>query len=132
MPNSSKLETRVRARLRDEGYTFEVNCSDLLGSPDIVFREFRVAMFVDGCFWHRHIGCPSAQLPRTQTLKWLAHFNEVVARDERVSTKLESDGWTVIRLWECQIEYDASIAGSRLRDLGWGSPSCLLKQDQDV
>lgn len=123
MPNVSQLEERVRARLASEGYVFEANCSDVAGSPDVVFRDDQVALFVDGCFWHQHVGCPSSRLPRTRTIEWLARLNAVVKRDEDVSAQLEADGWTVIRLWECEIQSDLTVASQRLSAHGCVKPT---------
>ena len=66
--------------------------------PDIVFTRQRVAVFIDGCFWHR---CPEhGNSPRANTAYWEAKLERNVARDERVDRALQAAGWTVLRLWE--------------------------------
>lgn len=125
MPNVSQLEVDVRASLAAEGFVFESNCQDIVGTPDIVFREERVVVFVDGCFWHRHAGCPSARLPRTRTIEWLSRLNNVVTRDNRVTAQLEAANWTVVRLWECEIQGDPSFVVHQMRQLRLVKPTSV-------
>jgi DNA mismatch endonuclease (patch repair protein) len=75
----------------------------IFGKPDFVFRRERVALFVDGCFWH---GCPKpkhAPLPKTRTEWWAAKFARNKARDREVTRTLRKKGWRVLRVWECDL-----------------------------
>lgn len=75
----------------------------LFGKPDFVFRRERVAVFVDGCFWH---GCPKpkhAPLPRNRAEWWAAKLARNRKRDLIVTRTLRRQGWTVIRIWECDL-----------------------------
>jgi DNA mismatch endonuclease (patch repair protein) len=74
------------------------NAKDIFGKPDFVFDNEKVAVFVDGCFWH---GCTKHKyLPRTNTEYWANKIVVNVARDQRVHRKLRRQGWHVIRIWE--------------------------------
>jgi len=76
----------------------------LPGKPDFVFEDASVAVFVDGCFWHR---CPRhLSKPKTNKAFWLTKFNNNVARDLKVNQLLQSIGWDVFRFWECEIKKD--------------------------
>lgn len=75
----------------------------LRGRPDFVLPERRVVLFVHGCFWHRHRGCPKAATPSTRSAFWQKKFAENVARDRRVVAWLRRHGWSVRTLWECQL-----------------------------
>jgi DNA mismatch endonuclease (patch repair protein) len=75
----------------------------LYGKPDFVFRRERVAIFVDGCFWH---GCPKpkhAPLPKNRAEWWAAKLSRNKARDWLVTRTLRKQGWKVIRIWECDL-----------------------------
>ena len=70
----------------------------VFGKPDFIFRQVRLALFVDGCFWH---GCPKhATFPVTRRAFWLKKFATKKARDRRVNRVLRKEGWRVVRIWE--------------------------------
>jgi len=78
----------------------------VFGKPDFAFWSERVAVFADGCFWHRHKGCSKMYVPKTgrRGLQfWLHKFERNVARDRKVRRQLRSKGWKVLRVWECQL-----------------------------
>ena len=77
--------------------------SKLFGKPDFVFPAHRIALFVDGCFWHRHKGCKFSYTPKSRNEFWLLKFEQNVARDRLVTRTLRKAGWQVIRIWECQL-----------------------------
>ncbi len=88
----------------------------LFGKPDFVFRRERVAVFVDGCYWHRHPGCSSASNPKSRREFWLPKFASNVARDKLVMRTLKRSGWRVVRIWECQLTTrHSSRAAMRVR-----------------
>jgi len=75
--------------------------ANLPGSPDFVWRNERVALFVDGCFWH---GCPRHRsMPASHVEYWEAKLARNIKRDRRVSKQLRRSGWTVLRVWECAL-----------------------------
>lgn len=92
----------VRRLLRQLDVRFVVSDSDLPGSPDIANRSQKWAVFVHGCFWHAHRGCPRATTPKRNREFWLAKFAANKARDERVRARLRRMGYSTMVIWECQ------------------------------
>jgi DNA mismatch endonuclease (patch repair protein) len=95
-------ERRVQALLRQLGLRFRLHDRDLPGSPDIVLPRRRIAIFVHGCFWHRHPGCRFAYNPHTRRAFWREKFAENVRRDQRGRRALNRLGWSVLTVWECR------------------------------
>lgn len=89
------------------GLQFRLHAKDLPGKPDIVLPKYRAAIFVHGCFWHRHEGCRNATMPSTRTEFWKSKFDSNVGRDERNQAALKAAGWTVFTVWECELKSDA-------------------------
>ena len=98
-------EIALRKALRDAGYPGYRLQWKIPGRPDICYPGRKVAIFVNGCFWHR---CPYCNLPMPKHNSdfWRSKFERNVARDAKSVSLLESDGWTVITVWECQIRGD--------------------------
>jgi DNA mismatch endonuclease (patch repair protein) len=98
----TRPERRLRAALHSMGFRFRkdrrLRAGDRWVRPDIVFGPTQVAVFVDGCFWHR---CPShSTQPRVNTEYWEAKFARNIARDRADDSALAAKGWTVVRIWE--------------------------------
>lgn len=97
----TKPELLVRKELHRLGYRYRVNYAPvpkLRRSADVVFTKPRVAVFIDGCFWH---GCPEHYVqPKTRTDFWAAKIGGNVARDLETTRRLNEEGWTVLRFWE--------------------------------
>lgn len=96
-------EMAVRRAAHRLGYRFRLHCRSLPGRPDIVFPSRRAAIFVHGCFWHRHEGCRKASTPKTRVEFWEAKFARNVERDAEVQQRLRAAGWRVLVIWECEI-----------------------------
>lgn len=99
---NTKPELAVRRAAHALGYRFRLHRRDLPGTPDLVFPRLKVAMFVHGCFWHRHEGCQRATMPKTRVEFWSAKFDANVRRDERVAAELRALGWRCETVWECE------------------------------
>jgi DNA mismatch endonuclease (patch repair protein) len=85
------------------------------GKPDIVFPRQKVAIFVHGCFWHRHENCKVANMPKSNIAFWQEKFDRNVARDQRNEKTLKAMGWRVETVWECELRPKAADAvASRL------------------
>lgn len=95
-------ELAFRRALRARGIGYRLQARDLPGRPDLVFRGARLAVFVHGCFWHRHGGCRLASTPKSSTSFWSAKFAANVARDRRSVERLGALGWRVGIVWECE------------------------------
>lgn len=102
----TKIEVEVRKYLFSKGYRFRKNDKRYPGKPDIVLPKYHVAIFVHGCFWHRHEGCKDATIPKTRTEFWLEKFDKNVKNDQIKQEKLRELGWKVIVIWECEIKKD--------------------------
>ena len=116
---NTKPELRVRAALRDAGLVgYRIHWKKAPGKPDICFPGRRVAIFVNGCFWHRCPHC-ALPLPKSNVDFWQAKFARNVARDERDLRLLSADGWTVLVVWECALKGDAfdSTMSSLVREV---------------
>jgi DNA mismatch endonuclease (patch repair protein) len=108
----TKPEQLVRRALAALGLRFRTHNRDLPGSPDIANRAKRWAVFVHGCYWHRHSGCKRATTPKRNTAFWIAKFSANVARDARARRALVARGFRVLTIWECATASDARLARS--------------------
>lgn len=95
-------ELIVRSIANRLGYRFRIHRRDLPGRPDLTFPGYRLALFVHGCFWHRHEGCKRTTTPMINHDFWQAKFAANIARDARKTHELESLGWRVCIVWKCQ------------------------------
>jgi DNA mismatch endonuclease (patch repair protein) len=96
--SSSEPELRLRRALHAAGLRFTVNRRDLPGTPDVVFSRAKLAVFVDGCFWH---GCPDhGTMPKNNAEWWRAKFQGTMDRDRRKDEGLAAAGWLPIHFWE--------------------------------
>ena len=100
----TKIEVEVRKYLFSKGYRFRKNDKRYPGKPDIVLPKYHVAIFVHGCFWHRHEGCKDATTPKTRMKFWLEKFDKNVKNDQIKQEKLRELGWKVIVIWECELK----------------------------
>src|SRR3972149_1453924 len=96
-------EWRLRARLISSGISgWKLHPNDIIGKPDFVFPEKRVAIFIDGCFWH---GCKKCRtIPATNRAFWLKKIERNRGRDKEVTHTLGRAGWSVLRFWEHEIK----------------------------
>ena len=99
MPRKDSVpEVRLRRELHSRGLRFRVNLRGLPGTPDIAFTRAKIAVFVDGCFWHR---CPEhGVLPKANRDWWREKLDRNVERDRRKDGELEDLGWFSIHVWE--------------------------------
>jgi DNA mismatch endonuclease, patch repair protein len=112
----TKPELLVRSSAHRLGYRYRLHVKKLLGSPDLVFPRRKIALFVHGCFWHRHQGCPYCYVPKSNIQFWREKFKKNVLRDKLVRTGLEGMGWRVAVIWECETADSASLR-KRLKKL---------------
>ena len=98
---NTKPEIIVRTTLHAQGFRYRLGTKVLNIIPDIVLPKYKVAIFVHGCFWHRHEGCKYATIPKTHTEKWAHKFETNTLRDSRTVKTLTDAGWRVVVIWEC-------------------------------
>lgn len=111
----TKPEMRVRRALHADGLRYRLHDRRLPGAPDLVFSSRRVALFVHGCFWHRHPGCPAARLPKSRLDFWGPKLAGNTTRDQKQQAALELLGWTVLVIWECETRDMAVLANLSAR-----------------
>jgi DNA mismatch endonuclease Vsr len=105
----TKPELAVRRLLWGLGARYRLHARDLPGRPDIVMRRHKIAIFVHGCFWHLHEGCPLARVPRSQPDYWPSKLRKNKERDKANLATLTEMGWTVMVVWECETAYDEKL-----------------------
>jgi DNA mismatch endonuclease (patch repair protein) len=105
-------EKVVRSILHRMGYRFSLHRKDLPGCPDIVMPKYGTVIFVHGCFWHLHAGCPQGRIPSTRREFWQEKLKGNARRDKRHQQALRRLGWGVITVWECDLErFPDKVAG---------------------
>lgn len=109
----TKPEVIVRRLLHGLGYRYRLHRTDLPGRPDLVFPSRRKIVFVNGCFWHNHLGCVNSHIPVDNREYWLSKLTRNRARDGRNLSLLKEDGWDVTTVWECQMK-DMAMVTERL------------------
>ncbi len=122
----SQLMSRVRSRgnkttellaaglFRDNGITGWRRHANVLGKPDFIWRRSRVAVFIDGCFWHGH-GCGRNLTPQTNVALWRTKITTNRNRDRRHDRELKRLGWKVVRIWECSLANNQARCLDRLK-----------------
>ena len=119
---NTRPEVLLRSLLHRQGYRFRLHDQALPGRPDIVLKKYRAAVFVNGCFWHRHEGCPKATMPKSRVEFWKAKFKATVQRDKKNARQIKALGWRMITVWECELANNPQGVVSRLRQrLGRGA-----------
>ncbi len=107
MSRGTTPERRVSEALKTAGLRFSMHREDLPGNPDFVFNRRRIAVFVNGCFWHWH-GCARCRMPSANKRYWKHKIKKNVARDKKHRSELHRLGWRYLTIWECSL--DAGIA----------------------
>lgn len=107
----------MAAACRELGLSFRRNVRNLPGSPDLANQSKGWAIFVNGCFWHRHTGCKRATIPKRNHDFWTDKFIANRRRDAQKIRQLRGAGFRVVLVWECEID-DVQQLGRRLSDLG--------------
>lgn len=100
---NSKPEEIVRKYLFAEGFRYRKNVKKLPGCPDIVLSKYKTVIFVNGCFWHKH-DCPRFVWPSSNQDYWRPKILRNIERDNQSRKELETLGWKVITVWECELK----------------------------
>ncbi|WP_373387586.1 very short patch repair endonuclease [Pseudomonas alcaligenes] len=126
---STRPEILVRKILHVAGLRFRIAKKPLPGTPDIVLTKHKTAIFVHGCFWHRHSGCRYATTPKARQEYWLPKFAANVERDARKAAQLETLGWRVLVVWECETRNMTALEERLRREFGLPASFALPAQD---
>lgn len=100
---NTKPEMYLRKLLFAQGYRYRIADKSVPGHPDIFLRKYNTAIFVNGCFWHRHPGCKFAYTPKSRVEFWQKKFDDNVRRDSVVKAELLEHGIKLLTVWECAI-----------------------------
>jgi DNA mismatch endonuclease (patch repair protein) len=111
-PKNTTPEIKLRKVLFLNGFRYRINYN-ILGKPDIAFPKAKIAIFIHGCFWHRH-GCENSVVPKTNRSFWLKKFNSNTKRDILVEKFLKKEKWKVIIIWECELDNNFNKVTSKL------------------
>ncbi|MEA1015141.1 very short patch repair endonuclease [Sphingosinicella sp. LY1275] len=107
---NTKPENQVRRLAHRMGYRFRLHRRDLPGKPDLVFPRAKLAVFVHGCFWHRHENCRRSSTPQTREAFWTAKFDATIKRDVAQRHALEALGWRVLTIWQCELRDELALS----------------------
>ena len=100
----SKQEVRLRKTLWHLGLRYRKNSAGLIGKPDIVFTRYKVAVFIDGDFWHgRDMEKIKSQIKSNRDY-WIPKIERNISRDKKVNSELNAQGWTILRFWESDVK----------------------------
>ena len=109
--NMSKIRSKgtapeeyVRKKLFSRGYRYRKNVKTVPGHPDAWLPKYNTALFVHGCFWHRHKGCKYAYMPKSRIEFWTEKFQKNMERDEKVRELLTAQQIKILIVWECTVK----------------------------
>ena len=100
---NTKPEVYLRKLLFGKGLRYRIAPEYIPGHPDIYLKKYKTAIFIHGCFWHRHIGCKYAYTPKSRVDFWEQKFSSNIARDQIVRAELKRKGIRQLVVWECTI-----------------------------
>ena len=120
--SDTKPELFIRRLLFDSGYRYRLQTNKIPGHPDLWMRKYNSAIFVHGCFWHRHKDCTMAYMPKSRTDFWESKFNKNIQRDQIVAEQLREQKIKCLIIWEC------TIKNAQKKN---GNPAQLLAEIED-
>lgn len=106
---NTSAELTLRRLLHRAGYRYRLHDRKLPGRPDVVFPGRKKAIFINGCFWHRHDNCRYATTPKSRVEFWESKFAANVERDHRNMAALERMGWSVAVVWQCELRQPEKV-----------------------
>ncbi len=124
----TKPELLIRRLLHRNGFRYRLQAKELPGTPDIVFRRQHKAIFIHGCFWHRHSNCKLARIPKSRTEFWTDKLESNRLRDAKNQEHLRQLGWDFEIVWECEMS-DLGKVLERLRKFLKNQETVVLQQN---
>lgn len=124
----TKPEMLLRHALHARGVRYRLHSKLLPGRPDLIFRRYRVVIFVHGCFWHRHAGCRYCTTPKSNPEFWDRKFSANVTRDANAADRILQAGWRVGIVWECALRRQDQVEAVVAEVQSWlGSDSPTIE-----
>jgi len=111
----TKPEVKLRQELKSLGIGYRLHRRDLPGTPDLAFIGFKLAVFVHGCYWHRHNACEKQNIKSISDKVWATKFNSIVKNDHNVKKQFEIMGWNHMVIWECEINKNAFLQALKIQ-----------------
>lgn len=102
--SNTKPEQYFRKLLFAHGFRYRLNSKNIPGHPDIYLRKYNTAIFINGCFWHRHNACKYAYMPKSRVEFWEKKFETNMKRDRLVRLQLYNDKIKCLVIWECTLK----------------------------
>jgi len=106
---NTKPELAVRRMLTKDGLRYRLHLANLPGKPDITITKIKVAIFINGCFWHQHEGCKRKSMPKTNVGYWHEKLRGNIERQQKHISDLDILGWKVGIIWECQTKDEKQL-----------------------
>lgn len=116
---NTQAELLVRRYLWSHGIRYRIYSTDLPGKPDIVIRRCKLVIFIHGCFWHGHEGCPRGRIPKSRIEYWKPKIEANKLRDRQIEEKLATLGWQQLIIWDCQLRTQQSASRTLPKILDW-------------
>lgn len=101
---NTRPELYMRKLLFSMGYRYSINSKKVSGPPDIYLKKYNTAVFINGCFWHRHEGCKYSYMPKSRVEFWQKKFEMNIRRDRVVKSELQDANVKCLVIWECSIK----------------------------
>ena len=99
-PSKTRPELKIKPLMKTLNFTYQAK--GIFGKPDFVNKKKKIAVFIDGCFWHK---CPNHyKAPKQNSFFWREKIKRNIKRDKEVNNRLKETGWEVIRIWECDLK----------------------------
>lgn len=109
----TRPEMAVRRIVHAMGHRYRLHRRDIPGAPDLAFIARRKVIFVHGCFWHRHMGCPNTRMPKSNVAFWREKLQSNRRRDRLNQRRLAAMGWRYLVIWECELR-DSEVIRRRI------------------
>ena len=126
----TKPEIFLRKLLHSRGFRYSLNSNKVPGHPDLWMPKYNLAVFVNGCFWHRHEGCPYAYTPKSRIEFWETKFENNIKRDAVVKKELEEKGIRRLVVWECTLKAMRKKNSDELRDSVMNEIEQFIRSDE--
>ncbi len=104
--NDTSPEIKLRKALWSQGIRYRIKNKSIIGKPDIAIKKYKLAVFVDGEFWHGYNWSEKKQKIKSNRDYWIKKIEGNIQRDKKVNKELKKDGWTVLRYWQHEIKND--------------------------